>query len=104
MPEKGQAIVAEVVYVLESSRYAKSRQDIHDALVDLLGNPGIETVARDTVANALKRFKEKPTLDFADCWLAPRPQRKSLSLKLPPLTFEPSPKQQQRSCQSRTFS
>jgi predicted nucleic acid-binding protein len=74
------SIVAEVVYVLESSRYAKSRQDIRDALVDFLRNPGIETVARDTVADALRRFKEKPALDFADCWLAAQAAARKLEV------------------------
>ncbi len=74
------SIVAEVVYVLESPRYAKSRQDIHDALVDLLGNSGIEMADRDTVADALKRFKEKAALDFADCGLAAQVAAKKLEV------------------------
>ena len=74
------SIVAEVVYVLESSRYGKSRQDIHDALIDFLGNPCIETAAGDIVADALKRFKERPALDFADCWLAAQAGAKKLEV------------------------
>ena len=66
--------------MLESPRYPKSRQDIHDALVDLLGNSGIEMADRDTVAAVLKRFKEKPALDFADCWLADQAAAKKLEV------------------------
>ena len=46
------------------------RDAIHDCLVDLVQNPGIETEMRDAVIDALWRFKECPGLDFADCWLA----------------------------------
>lgn len=74
------SIVAEVVYVLESSHYRKSREDIHHALSDFLGNPGIETDARDTMADALRRFKEKPALDFADCWLAAQAAARKLEV------------------------
>lgn len=64
------SIVAETVYVLESRFYAKTRDEIHDSLVDLIQNPGIETQLRDPVIDALRRFTENPALDFADCWLA----------------------------------
>ena len=64
------SIVAETVYVLESNFYAKTRDEIHDSLVDLVQNPGIETDKRDAVIDALWRFKAYPALDFADCWLA----------------------------------
>jgi len=64
------SIVAETVYVLESNFYSKTRTEIHDSLVDLVQNPGIQTELRDAVLDALRRFREQPKLDFADCWLA----------------------------------
>lgn len=62
--------LAETVYVLESQYYAKTRGEIHDSLLDLVQNPGIETEMRDAIIDALQRFKAYPGLDFADCWLA----------------------------------
>ena len=42
--------------------------------------PTLSSVARDTVADALKRLKDKPTLDFADCWLAAQAAAKKLEV------------------------
>lgn len=64
------SIISEVVYVLESSRYHKTREEIHDALIDLVRNPGIETDAQDVVIDALRRFRAHPALDFPDCLIA----------------------------------
>ena len=64
------SIVAEVVYVLESSYYGKPRMQIADSLADLLKNPGIEAESYEAIVDALNRFRDHPAVDYADCWLA----------------------------------
>jgi predicted nucleic acid-binding protein len=78
------SILAETVYVLESQFYSRTRDEIHDSLVDLMQNPGIETAMRDAAIDALRRFREYPALDFADCWLGAL----ASDMKIPVASFD----------------
>jgi len=63
------AVLAEVAYVLESDRYGRTRAEIFEALLDLIGSAGVEVEDRGAMIDALVRFKERP-FDIVDCWLA----------------------------------
>ena len=65
--------VAEVVYVLVG-HYALQRNDVATVLLAIIQNAGVETVEREIVTDALRRFAFM-NLDFADAWLAARAAR-----------------------------
>ncbi len=74
--------ITEVVYVL-IGRYGRSRIEVVNALLSIIQNIGVETMDRDMVTDALKRFGAK-NVDFADVWLATR----SAKLSLPVASFD----------------
>jgi len=61
-------VLAEVVWVL-ASHYKTKRQDITDALLRLIVQPGIECTNPAIVTDALHRFRAV-NVDFTDCFLA----------------------------------
>ncbi len=65
--------VAEVVYVL-LGRYLRSRTEVVSVLLAVIQNPGVGTVEKDTVTDALQRFGAF-NVDFSDAWLAARAAR-----------------------------
>lgn len=60
--------VAEVVWVL-TSFYKVPRQDIANALLKLIGNPGVVTANASWLVNALESFRDI-NVDATDCFLA----------------------------------
>ena len=63
-----EAIIAEIVYVLSSSKhYQLSRQQIRVALSRLLLLPGLKMINRNTPLRALALYAQHASLDFEDC-------------------------------------
>jgi predicted nucleic-acid-binding protein len=63
-------MVAEVVYVL-LGRYGRTRAEVVNVLLAIIQNAGVETVDKDIVTDALRRFVTA-NVDFSDAWLAAR--------------------------------
>ncbi|HEY8414797.1 MAG TPA: PIN domain-containing protein [Thermaerobacter sp.] len=64
------AVLAEVVYVLlENEQFQYPRDQVADALLELVQTPGIECQDKEAVIWALKRFREKD-IDFVDAYCA----------------------------------
>jgi len=63
------AVIAEVVYVLTSSTYQLSRQDVRDRLMTLLSLPGCAIPNRTVLLKALVMWESIPRLDFVDSHL-----------------------------------
>ena len=62
------AIVAEVTFVL-TKVYELKREQVAEALLDLIENPGVTCDDARVMRDALTRFKEKP-VDFPDALVA----------------------------------
>ena len=62
-------VVAEALYVL-TSFYKLSRVRAVEALLGVVGLPGLRVERRDLVVHSLKLHAETPKLHFLDAWLA----------------------------------
>ena len=63
-------VVAEVVYVLMGP-YGRTRIEVVNVLLAIIQNAGIETMDKEVVADALRRFAAI-NVDFSDAWMAAR--------------------------------
>lgn len=62
-----ESVLAEVCFVLEFHDYAMKRQDIHDALSDIINSSQIN--CSPEAAQALLLYQKHNKLDFTDCYL-----------------------------------
>jgi len=63
-------VVAEVVYVLMGP-YGRTRTEVVNVLLAIIQNAGVETMDKEVVTDALRRFAAI-NLDFSDAWMAAR--------------------------------
>jgi predicted nucleic acid-binding protein len=63
-------VVAEVVYVLMGP-YGRTRTEVVNVLLAIIQNAGVETMDKDAVTDALRRFAAINP-DFSDAWMAAR--------------------------------
>ncbi|MGD0412475.1 MAG: PIN domain-containing protein [Verrucomicrobiota bacterium] len=63
-------VVAEVVYVLMGP-YGRTRTEVVNVLLAIIQNAGVETMDKDAVTDALRRFAAM-NLDFSDAWMTAR--------------------------------
>ena len=61
-------VVAEVVYVLMGP-YGRTRTEVVSVLLAIIQNAGVETMDKEVVTDALRRFAAI-NLDFSDAWMA----------------------------------
>jgi predicted nucleic acid-binding protein len=63
-------VVAEVVYVLMGP-YGRTRTEVVSVLLAIIQNAGVETMDKEVVTDALRRFAAI-NVDFSDAWMAAR--------------------------------
>lgn len=64
------AVLAEVIYVLHKGKqFQYTREEVADALLNLIRLPGVECQDEEAVIWALMRFREKD-IDFVDAYCA----------------------------------
>ena len=76
-------VVAEALCVLTAD-YNLPKESVVDALLSVIGNPGIKVEAQETVSIALSRYRRSEGVDFFECWLVAR----GISLRLPVASFD----------------